>query len=72
MLGGGAGNGSGPVPFPLFEALVRALERDPLKLDQIAKLLDDLQKTPEGRHLIPDGLDDVWQPILEARRRLKT
>jgi hypothetical protein len=71
MLGGGAGNGSGPVPFPLFEALVRALERDPSRLDQIAKLLDDLRKTPEGRHLIPEGLNDVWQPILEARRRLK-
>lgn len=72
MLGGGTDNGSGPAAFPLFEALMRALERDPSRLDQIAKLLDDLHKTPEGKRLVPEGLDEVWQPILEARRRLKT
>lgn len=70
ILGGSTSNGSGPVVFPLFEALVRALEGAPSKLDQIAKLLEDLHKTPEGRRLVPEGLDDVWQPIMEARRRL--
>lgn len=65
-------NGSGQASFPLFEALVRALERDPSKLDQIARLLDELHRTPEGQRLVPEGLDDVWQQIMEARRRLNT
>jgi len=74
MLGdsetGDTGNGS--APFPLFEVLVRTLECDPSKLDQIARLLEDLHSTPEGQHLIPEGLDDVWQQMMEARQRLKT
>jgi hypothetical protein len=70
--GGDARNGSGSAPFPLFEALVRALERDPSKLDQIARLLADLHSTPEGQRLIPEGLDDLRQQMMEARRRLKT
>lgn len=64
-------SGSGSVGFPLFEALVRALERDPVKLDRIARLLDDLRKTPEGRRLIPEDLEEVWDLILSARRRLE-
>ena len=76
MLGGRANgttrNGFGSASFPLFEALVRALERDPSKLDQIAKLLEDLHSTPEGKRLVPEGLEDVWQQIMEARRRLET
>jgi hypothetical protein len=76
MLGSGAGgdtrNGSGPASFPLFEVLVRTLERNPSKLDQIARLLEDLHSTPESTRLVPEGLDDVWQQIMEARRRLKT
>jgi hypothetical protein len=76
MLGSGgdgdARNGSGPASFPLFEALVRTLERDPTKLDQIARLLADLHSTPEGSRLVPEGLDDVWQQMMEARRRLET
>ncbi len=74
LLGGGADgetrNGSGSASFPLFEALVRALERDPSRLDRIARLIEDLQRTPEGERLVPEGLEDVWQQVMEARRRL--
>jgi len=57
--------------FPLFEGLVRALERDPAKLDRIARLLDDLRKTPEGEKLIPEGLETIWEPITSVRERLR-
>ena len=36
---------SSPPPFPLFEALVRTLDRNPMKLDHIARLVDDLRQT---------------------------
>ncbi len=71
LLSGGTGNGADQAGFPLFEALVRALERDPARLDQIARLLEDLQKTPEGQRLVPEGLEDIWEPILLAQGRLK-
>lgn len=73
MLSGRTGNnGAVQAGFPLFEALVRALERDPERLDRIARLLDDLRKTPEGRQLVPDGLETIWEPLLAARERTKT
>jgi hypothetical protein len=71
MLHGETGEGPARVGFPLFEALVRALERDPEKLDRIARVLDDLRKTPEGQRLLPEGLSTIWDPILDTRRRLK-
>jgi hypothetical protein len=56
--------------FPLFEALVRTLNRNPKKLDQISRLVTDLKKSAEGQSLLPDGFDDVWQPIWAAREGL--
>jgi len=64
---GAGGNGIG---LPLFESLVKALNRDPRKLDQVARLVDDLKKTPEGKELLPDGFDSIWEPIWSARQRL--
>jgi hypothetical protein len=56
--------------FPLFEVLVRALDRNPAKLDQVARLVDDLRKSPEGQQLLPEGFDSLWEPIWAARKRL--
>ena len=53
---------------PLLEVLVRAVDHYPERLDQIEKLLIDL-----GEHrdeVLPDGFDDVWEPVLEAARSL--
>lgn len=58
--------------FPLFEALVRTLERNPKKLDQISRLVTDLKKSAEGRSLLPDGFDDIWQSIWAAREALNS
>ena len=53
--------------LPVLESMVRALARDPERLDHIARLLESLSASDEGRALIPDGLTAVWEPIWEAR-----
>jgi hypothetical protein len=58
--------------FPLFEALVRTLDRNPKKLDQISRLVTDLKKSAEGQTLLPDPFDDIWQPIWAAREALNS
>lgn len=67
---GSRGKWAWGLPDALFEALVRALERDPGKLDQVARVIEDLEKTPEGRNLLPQGLASIWPPIWQARQRL--
>lgn len=64
-------SGSGRAALPLLEGLVRALDRNPARLDQIGRLVEDLCKTPEGRSLLPEGFEEVWAPIWEARLALK-
>ena len=66
--GAGEAHSSG---FPLFETLVRALDRNPAKLDHIARVVDDFRKTEEGRGLLPEGFDSIWDPIWVARERRK-
>ena len=51
----------------LFESLIRALDRDPERLEQVATVISDLQKSEEGRTLLPDDLDAIWGPIWEVR-----
>ncbi len=57
--------------FPLFESLVRALDRNPAKLDHIARVVEDFRKSEEGRSLLPNGFDSIWEPIWAARERQK-
>jgi hypothetical protein len=56
--------------MPLFEALVRALERSPGKLDQVKRLIDDLRQSPDGDQLLPKDFDVIWQPVWQARQEL--
>jgi hypothetical protein len=56
------------VDKPLFESLVQALHHDPIRLDQIARTIADLERTPEGARMIPEGFHEIWQPIWEARQ----
>jgi hypothetical protein len=51
----------------LLEPLLRALDREPTRLDQVARLLSDLG---DGSDIIPDGLREVFAPIWEARKGL--
>ena len=49
----------------LFEPMVRALAHDPRKLDDIARLVRDLERTEAGRALLPDD----WYSDLGADLR---
>lgn len=73
---GSSGNGSGKwspeadSAEALLETLLRTLHRAPERLDDVARLLRDLEatETPD-EPLVPPGLRDVFDPILAARRR---
>lgn len=54
----------------LLEALLRSLSSDPARIDQVARLIADLRKTPEGTDLLPEGLDEIWEPVWAARNVL--
>lgn len=52
--------------LPLLEALVRALSRAPDKIERIGALVEQLERTPEGRALFPEGFEALWQAIKAA------
>lgn len=60
----------GPDWQNLFEPMVRALAGDSSRLDDIHRLVTDLEKTDEGRALLPDGWDTIWQPIWAVREQV--
>ncbi len=62
-------NGSGEwdtLDLPVLEELVRAYSRNPGKLENIKKLIDDLCQTEEGEAILPEGFDEVWNAVMEA------
>lgn len=59
---------SGPFGIPLLEPLLRALAEDPARLDQIERLVSDLERTEEGKQLLPEELVAVWTAIRLARK----
>jgi hypothetical protein len=67
VLGGGDDGHPDSAGLPLLEPMLRALVRDPSRIDQVARVIDDLSATEEGRSRLPDGLDAVWPAILAAR-----
>ena len=56
----------------LLEALLRSLSRSPDRIDEAARLITDLAKTPEGRELLPDGLSEIWEPVWQARKAVES
>ena len=56
----------------LLEALLQSLSHNPRQIDDAARLIADLKKTPEGRKLLPKGLDKIWKPVWAAREALKS
>lgn len=56
----------------LLEALLGSLSRNPRQIDEAARLITDLRKTAEGKDLLPEGLDEIWEPVWAARRALKS
>ena len=51
----------------LLEALLKSLSRNPSRIDDVARLIADLGRTPEGKELLPDGLNEIWEPVWAAR-----
>jgi hypothetical protein len=56
--------------IPLFESMVRALACNPEALTPIDRLIKDLERTEHGRAILPDGIEDIWPAIWEARSRV--
>jgi hypothetical protein len=52
-----------------LESFLRALDRDPKRLDYVQRLVADLRSTEEGRQLLPPEFDAMWTPIWEMRER---
>ena len=55
----------------VLEALLRSLSREPERIDQAARLIADLGSTPEGKELLPEGLNEIWEPVWAARKALR-
>lgn len=67
-VGGGSGNDSGPGGLPLLEPMLRALHRDPDRLDEIDRLLTDMRTAGAStEHLLPPELSELWATISEVR-----
>ncbi|MGI8519434.1 MAG: phospholipase D family protein [Actinomycetota bacterium] len=55
----------------LLEPMVRALARNPSRLDDIARLVDDMSKTSEGKGRIPAAFSEVWESLWAIRREFE-
>jgi hypothetical protein len=69
------GSASSAVARPLgafLESVMRALDRDPERFDQLVGVVAELQEQEKTRNLLPEGFNEIWQPILEARKRQRS
>ncbi|HNX09231.1 MAG TPA: hypothetical protein PKL29_03870, partial [Methanothrix sp.] len=72
-------NPPGPTPHsprshvivPLFESMVKLLNKDPQRIDDLNNLISDLKSNPDTCNLLPKGLDEIWVPIWKARKNMK-
>jgi hypothetical protein len=55
---------------PLLETMLRALTNDPNRFDHVARLVADLRSSAGGGALLPDGFEDIWEPIWQVRQEL--
>jgi hypothetical protein len=58
---------AGAFGIPLLEPLLRALAENPAHLDHIERLVSDLERTDEGKQLLPEELLAVWTAIRTVR-----
>jgi hypothetical protein len=56
--------------LPLLESLVRALARDPGRIDRVEELIRDISADERTANLIPEGFEQIFEPIRLARERL--
>jgi hypothetical protein len=55
---------------PLFESLVRTLDRDPDRLLEVERLVRELRATEDGARLLPATFDELWVPLWSAYQSL--
>lgn len=55
------------IELGVFEALTRALVLNPKALDDLGSLVERLRSTDEGRATLPEGFDELWGAVAEAR-----
>jgi hypothetical protein len=53
---------------PLFEMFVRALSRDPTRLDQVKSVIDELATGTSTHPFVTDDFRRIWEPIWRARQ----
>lgn len=51
----------------LLENLVRTISRAPDRIDRIAEIVEDLNRTPEGRRALPPDFINLWKTIAAWR-----
>ena len=68
--GGGTATWSPSAAQGFLELLARALAESPESIDHLAAIVDRLRLRADGRAVLPAGWDDVWLPVLEARRAM--
>lgn len=67
-VGGSAGSDRGSGGLPLLEPMLRALHRDPERLDEIDRLLSDMRTAGAStERLLPPELAELWTTISEVR-----
>jgi hypothetical protein len=48
---------------------MKCVERDPARLEAVAEIIRDLEKSPDGQKLLPDKFDAIWRPIWNVAQR---
>ena len=68
---GEGGRERGIGSLPLFEELVRTLSRDPAKITDIDRLVQDLLSDEESKKAIPEGFMDTWPMFIEVMEEIE-
>jgi hypothetical protein len=68
--GNGNGNGNAQHARVLLEPMLRALHREPERLDRIDRLMVELS-SPEDAERLPVGWSEIWGPIWAERQRVR-
>ena len=55
----------------LLERMLTTLSRDPSQLDAVDTLITELRKTEDGKELLGTDLDVVWEPLWQAREKMR-